>query len=300
VLLSIVDVLKAKDVQFVVVRSTNSLDQIFLGQFLRRSFPDVRIVMDGADLLFRRGAEGSSLRGVMVLSTYPLLTWQQDWTSNDPGESGGSYRIFGQDAAEGLYVAARELLLPDGSTTKDVSDVKISNYAPPAWARSQDDPNTDDDSRPATWLTVIGHRQFWPVAVLNSNTLSAKDPKSKKPQEFKPGSLLAARSSRNDAFIAVSGNEYPLRRVPNEFWILVIFCVGWSAAHRLWCARGSISPLPAPFRLAYFAAIPLWQQPALVGFGSALIAGVGVVLGVAAGFLRWEPPTGTFLSADLY
>ena len=62
VLLAITEVLKAKKIQFVVVRSTNSLDQIFLAQFLRRSIPETRVVIDGADMLFRRGAEGAALR----------------------------------------------------------------------------------------------------------------------------------------------------------------------------------------------------------------------------------------------
>ena len=82
VLLSITNILKEKRIEFVLLRSTNSLDQIFLTQFFRRAYPAARIVIDGADLLFPRGAEGTSLRGVMTLSTYPLLTWQQDWTTS--------------------------------------------------------------------------------------------------------------------------------------------------------------------------------------------------------------------------
>ncbi len=94
VLLDITNVLTERKAQFVVVRSTNSLDQIFLGRFLRRAVPEIRIVLDGADLLFRRGEEGSSLRGVMLLSTYPLLTWQQDWTSTRFPKEGWWRRLF--------------------------------------------------------------------------------------------------------------------------------------------------------------------------------------------------------------
>ena len=146
VLFSIAEVLKAKQIEFVVLRSTNSLDQI-LSQFLRRSFPDARLVIDGSDLLFRRGAEGTSLRGVMMLSTYPLLTWQPDWTSKARYER-ASYRIFGQDNAEGLYIAARELLLGDPTRLDPPPSVQIADYAPPAWARSEEDENEEDNSRP--------------------------------------------------------------------------------------------------------------------------------------------------------
>jgi hypothetical protein len=273
VLLGIADVLKEKKIQFVILRSTNSLDQIFLSQFLRRSFPETRVVIDGADVLFRRGAEGSSLRGVMVLSTYPLLTWQQDWTSYlspENKESYRNYRVFGEDAAEGLYIAARELFPDQGSS------VGISNYAPPAWALSPG--NDDEDKRPATWLTVIGHRQFWPVAVLNSHTL----PKSKASAMLLPFSDLRYKS------ISIDGDPRPMHMLPVEFWILIILCFVWSFAHLLWCARGSISPLPSPFRLAYFAPVPRWQHASLIAFGSVVVAVAAMVVTSTSGLLGWE------------
>jgi hypothetical protein len=288
VLLDITDVLKAKKIQFVVVRSSNSLDQIFLGQFFRRSLPETRIVMDGADLMFRRGAEGASLRGVMMLSTYPLLTWQQDWTSSSntplswleswistaPPRAGESYRIFGQDSAEDLYIAARELF-PDQSVADKALPVPIANYAAPAWARN---PNCGDaDTRPATWLTVIGHRQFWPVAVLNSYTLdgSSKD------------SILPKYSELNDPRIAVFGNPKPMGQLPVDFGVVVFLCLVWSVLHLLWCMRGSISPVPWQFRLAYFAPVPRCQHAVLIGFGSVVVASLAVIIAGTSGLIEW-------------
>jgi hypothetical protein len=272
VLRAITDVLKAKDIQFVILKSTNSLDQIFLSQFLRRSFPDARIVIDGADLLFRRGAQGASLRGVMVLSTYPLLTWQQDWTSSATDQSYKSYRVFGQDLAEGLYIAARGLF-PDLGPK-----VRIANYAPPAWARSGEPMYKDDDTRPATWLTVIGHRQFWPVAVLNSFTLKVSEPKS----------LLASKPEPNDSRNCPSSGCHAVQFLPVEFWILLIVCFFWGFFHNRWCASGSISPVPAPFRLAYFAPVPRAQHSALIAFGSWLVAAASLVVATDSGVFSWE------------
>jgi hypothetical protein len=274
-LLTITDVLREKKIEFVVLRSTNSLDQVFLCQFLRRSLPEARLVIDGSDLLFRRGAEGSSLRGVMVLSTYPLLVWQQDWTSSQlPGSpsarNGQSYRIFGEDVAEGLYIAARGLFDDQGS------EVPIANYAPPAWARTTGE---GDDARPPTWLTVIGHRQFWPVAVLDSQTLV----------KSKATSLLPTTPMPNNSWISIYGDPFAMRLVPLEFWILLLLCFAWSFLHLLWCARGSISPLPASFRLAYFAPVSRWQHPALIGFGSTLVAAVAVVVVTIPGLFTWKP-----------
>ena len=267
VLIAITDVLKEKKIEFVVLRSTNSLDQIFLSQFLRRSFPDVRIVLAGADLLFRRGSEGSSLRGVMALSTYPLLNRQQDWNS-DEHSGGEGYRIFGQDLAEGLYVAARGLFPGQGA-------VPIANYAPPAFAFGG---GNKDDDLPATWLTVIGRRQFWPVAVLNSNTLNG----SKAISILQPFSEDCGKPNAN------YGGANPMEQLPIEFWILLIVCVFWSLLHELWCLNGSVSPRPEPFRLAYFAPIPRWQHPALVGFGTLLVAGGAIVVAASSGLLEWR------------
>ena len=261
ILLSIVDVMKERKIQFVVLRSTNSLDQIFLTQFLRRLLPDARIVIDGTDLLFTRGSEGTSLRGVMALSTYPLLTWQQDWTFEMPRGKGGPYRIFGEDAAEGLYIAARGLFLDQGS---GASIESLATYAPPAWAQSLS--NDDEDKRPATWLTVIGHRQFWPVAVLTSHTILGK----------------------TKAFPVYRAPDI-VRLLPVDFWILLFLCLAWSILHLVWCSRASISPEPALFRLTYFAPVPHWQHPALIGFGSMIVAAVAFILAVPLNLLNWEP-----------
>ncbi len=170
ILLDIVNRLAERQVQFVVVRSTSSLDQIFLSEFLRRSYSQGRVVIDGADLLFNRGTEGRSLRGVMMLTPYPLLTAEQDWTSSLLRNRTGGYRTFAEDTAEAVYIAARELL----RDPQLKSEIPIHDYAPPAWAF---DPGDDraENQRPATWIGVIGRRQFWPVAVLNSLTMN--DPK---------------------------------------------------------------------------------------------------------------------------
>jgi hypothetical protein len=288
VLLDITDVLRAKKIQFVVVRSSNSLDQIFLGQFFRRALPETRIVMDGADLMFRRGAEGASLRGVMMLSTYPLLTWQQDWTSSSnpplswleswisspPPRAGESYRVFGQDSAEDLYIAARELF-PDQSVGDKALPVPIANYAAPAWARKRN--GGDPDSRPATWLTVIGHRQFWPVAVLNSNTLAGSS----------TDSILPKYAELNDPRIAVFGDAKPMGQLPIDFGVVVCLCLVWSVLHLLWCTRGSISPAPWQFRLAYFAPVPRSQHAVLIGFGSVVVASFAVIIAGTSGLVNW-------------
>jgi len=271
VLLSIANILKERRVQFVVLQSTNSLDRIFLTQFFRRAYPAARIVIGGSDLLFSRGGEGSSLRGVMVLSTYPLLTWQQDWTSSLVAAKSGSYRIFGEDTAEGLYIAARELFY-DASLKPDVF---IGNYAPPAW--SFPPKQLADDPRPATWLSVIGHHQFWPVAAIY------KYPN----EDSSVHELLPTASERHETVVPDQGDRHPLR-IPTELVVVLITCSVWSVLHWFWCWRGSVVPFPSLFRLAYFAPLPRKQHPALIAFGSFLPAAIAVVTAATCGLFDWS------------
>jgi hypothetical protein len=46
-LFGVTNILDSKHIEFVILRSTNSLDQLFLSEFLRRSYPSGRVVIDG-------------------------------------------------------------------------------------------------------------------------------------------------------------------------------------------------------------------------------------------------------------
>ncbi len=264
VLFDIASRLSDKQIEFIILRSTSSLDQIFLSEFLRRAYPEGRVVIDGADLLFTRGAEGRSLRGVMLLSTYPLLTEEQEWTRSTVDRETGKYRTFGADTAEGVYIAARRLL------RNGITDVPIGDNRAPSWAVDSKD-RLLEDSRPSTWLTVIGHRQFWPLAVLNSNTLPSLNTTAKSITELLAEPGLDARPG-------------PLT-LPTMTWFLIIAFVAWSVIHAYYCANGCIKGLPRG--LAYFAPIPNWQHPALIALGSALIALLAITLASASGLLSW-------------
>jgi hypothetical protein len=255
-LVNITNILSERHVQFVIIRSTNSLDQIFLAQFLRRALPEARVVIDGADLLFRRGAEGSSLRGVMTVSTYPLLVWQQDWSPSVLLKGNGSYRVFGQDVSEGVYIAARQLLNLPGNPI-----VPIGNYAPPSWVPNDTDTRSD---HPRTWVSVIGHHQFWPVAVLNSSEEITK--------------TLPTLSD---------GDKTPLH-ISAELKVLLLLGAVWSVLHLLWCLRGSVVPTTAAFRLACFAPLTRKQHPFLVAIGSLFPAFAAVVTAASTGLLSWS------------
>jgi hypothetical protein len=269
ILLDITNRLNEKRIQFIILRSTNSLDQIFLSEFLRRSYPEGRVVIDGADLLFSRGAEGRSLRGVMVLSTYPLLTSEQDWTASLLTPRRRSYRTFGQDTSEAAYIAARELFrYPDTKLSPDT--IPIHDYTVPGWALGSQ-ARLAQSQRPATWISVIGHRQFWPIAVLSKDSRAL--------------SILPDSTDRGDKPLFDDAESRPLR-LPTATWMFLIVFLFWSALHVYFCWDGCI--LGSPRARAYFAPVPQWQHPALVALGSLLIAMLAVVFAAGSGLFSWR------------
>ena len=190
VLQQIVSQLRAHHSEYVVLRSSNPLDQLFLAHYLRMAYPHGRIVTLGADVLLRRESGAARLSGIMTLTTYPLLPWEPHWTwyPKDSSEATDhSHRVYPQDRVEGLYVATRFLLRARTETDQQklsVSDfapidptntLEIPDYGPPRWLKL---PQTNTgvapanaQKRPTGWLSVLGRDDFWPVA-----SLQVRDP----------------------------------------------------------------------------------------------------------------------------
>jgi hypothetical protein len=193
----IVSVLGAHESEYVVLRSSNPLDQLFLSHFLRVAYPQGRVVIEGSDLLLRRESGAATLSGIMTLTTYPLLPWESHWASLGIEATRHSHRVFAQDLAEGTYVASRFLLhIPTPEDEKIAKEggpcvarddsnqerdaflppnclkLPLSEYAPPFWSR----PYCGETAKacvaeivsrqPSTWLSVLGRDGFWPVAAL--------------------------------------------------------------------------------------------------------------------------------------
>ena len=262
VLLDIAQVLSEKRIEFVIIRSTNTLDQIFLAQFLRRAYPFGRVVIDDADLLFHRGAEGNALRGVMTLSTYPLITREQEWTPTVAYPKNGSYRVFGEDLAEGTYIAARVLFGLDEKT-----QVPIHDYRLPAWAWA-----SGDEAHPPTWVSVIGHRQYWPIAVLNGVNEPVPTIES----------ILPGLDHERD------GQRWPLAHLPLQLIFLLLFCLLWAGWHLFCCVRGSL--LRMPRSLAYFAPNSGNEHKELVLLGSVLLVLLAILIFAFCGGLTGDLP----------
>ena len=163
----IVDSLKTHGIRFVILRSTNTLDYLFLARFLHRAYPDAFIVTTGPDILFGREIDSTEFRGVEALTVYPLLPRGQDWTMARGYVTRHAHRVFGSDTMEGIYLAARFLVTDPSADTKDRSPYihpakkDISDYWSPFW-----ESRSNSMASPSTWLTVVGRDGYWPVAIL--------------------------------------------------------------------------------------------------------------------------------------
>lgn len=266
----IVSLMRAHNTQYILLRSSNPLDQLFLSHFFRMTYPQGRMVIVGADLLLRREAGASGLNGVMTLTTYPLLTWEQDWTLGSTSGRFHSHRVFANDAVEGTYVAAR-FLLRDPYVTPLGTDlsyfipencgVKVPDYAPPFWITA---PSTGGCPIPPTWLSVLGNGGFWPVAVLDYPTcIGCENPPGI--PELGEGETISGRLRHSVTSIfssiaflvganprdgSVASGRKAWLSMPLSMKLLMLAVLFWAVFHALCCSRASITVKPA--HRAYF------------------------------------------------
>jgi hypothetical protein len=209
----IVDSLRTHGIRFVILRSTNTLDYLFLARFLHRAYPDAFIVTIGPDILFGREIDSTEFRGVEALTVYPLLPRGQDWTMASGYVNRHAHRVFASDSMEGLYLAARFLVTDPPVYSGDLSPYPhpakkdISDYWSPFW-----ESRSINRATPSTWLTVVGRDGYWPVAILN-------DSASANPHQ--PSSTIATVIPSNDINSgAAPGNQMLWRFSLSPAWKL--------------------------------------------------------------------------------
>ena len=307
-LMDLVAALRELHARYILLRSSNTLDQLFLSDFLRRSYPDGRIVIFGSDLMFIREQGATGLNGSMTLSTYPLFPLEHRWT--DHQRLAAADRVFSSDTSEGTYVAFR-LLLNDQSLNKGVpdesrchvrkedqgtiflpsvacgADVPIPDYSPPFWTLSNPCGEKKETSAgpecpypgPATWLSVIGVNRFWPMASLLP-LCSAEKPQL--PCAGTQPQVSVASASQTSELNSERANDPGGRpELPLGMKVFLLVLVGFSVFHACCCWLGSYTLKPA-FR-AHFASSGGWRHTWLILAGSCGVACLAVVAGWGCG-----------------
>ncbi len=325
VLQQIVSFLRSHDSEYVVLRSSNPLDQLFLSHYLRIAYPAGRIVIQGADLLLRRESGAATLSGIMTLTTYPLLQWENHWTKNETWAAEPYYshahRVFSGDIIEGTYIASRFLFSLQSTDKHCVesekssgdhskyfapaffrptacSPIPILDYTLPFWSKLDD---VRDPNRPVTWLSVLGHGGFWPVAALDSTGGRVAPPPSKARARLRALSVrlgLAMLCIEKMVVRVILFNPDSAADYPRYYWpdmpISMRTCMFvvllWVLFHLYCCIRPSLTLKPN-YRAHFVRSIKQSQHTALVVFGSGIVTLSAILLawGYGAMSLIGEP-----------
>jgi hypothetical protein len=310
-LMDLVTALRESRIRYIFLRSSNPLDQLFLTNFLRRSYPDGRIVIFGSDLMFIRERGATGLNGSMTLSTYPLFPLEHRWT--DHPRLAAADRIFNLDYSEGIYVALRLLLNDKSLGTKTANDPgcyvldepssavflpvvvcgkdtsPIPDYSPPFWMLPSQCGEKKETSYgegcpyrgPATWLSVIGENRFWPLAALTGQV------SKEQVQSVGLWGMSKTPEAESETDRATEPGGRP--GMPLGMEIFFFGLVGFALFHACCCWFGSYTAQPA-FR-AHFAGEGDWRHPVLVFAGSAIVAFMAIVAGWGCGVFV-EPASG--------
>jgi hypothetical protein len=133
-------------VKIVVLVATDVRDKLFLGVELKRRLPDLQLVTTESNLLYLRPEYNDSLRGMLVISTYPLFVRAGDWS---PQSFGDQEFAFSSDGAEGVFNGTLALLS---------SDCLVDYHE-----RLDFDEASSAKTRPPVWVTAVGKTSMLPV-----------------------------------------------------------------------------------------------------------------------------------------
>jgi hypothetical protein len=319
ILLEIVAALRELHARYILLRSSNTLDQLFLTNFLRRSYPDGRIVIVGSDLMFMRERGSTGLSGAMTLSTYPLFPLERDWTEHKSLPAAD--RVFSADTTEGTYVAFRLLLndssLNNGKVDPDrcyvlekgreknedkgadvdadaifvppvscTKDPPIPDYSPPYWTVPQcgemKDANADNVASKHQDCSYPGPATW--LSVIGGNRFW---PMASLTKDTPKAEVADKRTTGRMEGRKAEPGEQP--EMPPGMKVFLLVLVVFSLFHAWCCWSGSYTAKPA-FR-AHFASTGEWRHTFLVFFGSCCVAFSAIVTGWGCGMFS-IPPAG--------
>ena len=297
--------------RYVGLIATDTLDELFLAELIRKYCPDVRLFTFGNDILFANPTYSAYFEGMIVASSYPLFDVS---LARKPRGTQSAVRQFPSSVAEGTYNAAVLQLARAGEAAP------LVDYSTPDGAAD----------RPPVWLSIVSNGALWPLTYLPSRP---EDPYvAPAPQPGVPGEIIAEnlRPSRfwslifflAAVFCGLSAAGFLLVRngVPDAskrgFWpelerecraYLVVFesPPGDRGAHRflvaiyftmllgLYALLGSVAAIPTLMQMNGFWQISIGVVQ--LTLGSVLTALIATPILVAALRLPWRPTLGAMM-----
>jgi hypothetical protein len=230
VLLGVVSNLRKHHIRFIIIRASNSLDTLFLCQFLRNSYPDAHIATIGSDLLYQRDVDRPNLHGVMSIATYPLLPGIDDVVARVAASKNASHedKVFSDNYSAGVFNALLSLVAEGSSAVPPEAQKKEAaafpkrrrsifpqaSYAQFGWPVLSQQKSNDAALTPPLWLTLNGNGGAWPLALLDED--------EKTNAILKPGSNL-------DAVQGQANSEPAHASAPLEWQITALLTLGLAA-----------------------------------------------------------------------
>ena len=123
------------------ILATNVRDRMFLAKLSRNLFPDAVLFSLGNDLLYAHPQYGADLDGMLILSSFPLLTEGPRWRQMLGGPEHRFRRQFESEFEEGIFRAVQ---------------ASLDSKAVPA----------ERSGEPKVWIAAVGNGSLWPLASL--------------------------------------------------------------------------------------------------------------------------------------
>jgi hypothetical protein len=163
---------------FVLLQATNPLDTLFLSHYLRRAYPEGRIVTIGEDSLLSREVDDPRFQGILALTSYSLLPGIDDRMPRIDAASNAAHSdlVFPWNFSVGEFNAMVALLPdppplpscdPPAGRCQDLAPAGYAEYGWPDYAGAGS--SAHQEFAPPLWLTVIGSNGYWPVALLDAS-----------------------------------------------------------------------------------------------------------------------------------
>jgi hypothetical protein len=145
VLAKILTTLKREHIRLVGVIATDVEDLVFLAQRIRDYCPDTTIFTTSTDLRFLHSQVSRDLDGMLIFSTYPLFSEDQNW---NPYTTDNNRVQFPSEDAEGVFNATLWQL----GDQEDMVEYG-EPFAGPV-----------EKTSPVLWVSVVGQHDIWPFA----------------------------------------------------------------------------------------------------------------------------------------
>ncbi|MBL9007533.1 MAG: hypothetical protein JNJ46_24970 [Myxococcales bacterium] len=143
--------LSSEKVRYVGLFFTDPQDKLFLAEQVRRYAPDTVLFTFESDLSYAHPDSLALLKGMLVVSPYPLFVRNQQWSY--PFSGSWFRQQFARDVDQGVYNATAALL---GRT-----DLMLEYSQPVAH------PSEPPRARPSIWISAVGNDALFPLTFIS-------------------------------------------------------------------------------------------------------------------------------------